>query len=165
MRTAEFSGAFDDWPAALTEGLTAKQVGGAVLNCLICLEMFVLSLMHSYVWPPGETVQVAKGHTGQGAQDTLEGDAPLEESKLHDEEFEFIGIESGWLLDERAVFRRFLAVFNLSDIPRFINEIRRLGGPAIGRNSLSPGAKAREWTDLELDASTSPKMGIARLHG
>lgn len=133
VRTAEFSGAFNEWPVTLTHGWSSTQVGGAVLNCLICLEMFVLSLMHPYVWPPGEASQAARSHD---VQDTVESKATLEEAEDGDEgsllqyEPELIGDESGC-----EVCRRFLRVFDLSDIPVFVGSVRRLG--------KQPGKKTR----------------------
>jgi hypothetical protein len=149
VRSAEFSGAFNNLPSALVDGWTASQVGGAVLNCLICLEMFVLSLMHPYVWPPGEANQAAaRGYASQDVPEGLEAVADSEECKLHDDESELIGAERGW-----QVYQRFLRAFDLSDIPSFVMTVQRLRNPAA---MYKKGDEAPEHASF--DIHFSPKM-------
>lgn len=60
VRVAEHAGVFDDWVAVL-EHWSVQQVAWGLLNCVICVEMFVLSVVHSRVYPPGETTWLMNG--------------------------------------------------------------------------------------------------------
>lgn len=159
VRTAEFSGAFDNLPAALTDGYTCKQVGGAILNCLICLEMFVLSLMHPYVWPPGEATQAVfmspETADGRAASPEVSANGDQEDSGLRDEECKIHDDESS-MMSGWQVCRRFVNAFDLSDIPGFVGSVRRLGKPGAQQK---PRKDSQDSAGLEfVDLPLSPKM-------
>lgn len=60
VRVAEHAGVFDGWIAVL-DHWSVQQVAWGLLNCVICVEMFVLSLVHCRVYPPGETTWLVGG--------------------------------------------------------------------------------------------------------
>eukprot|EP00928_Gymnodinium_smaydae_P036903 TRINITY_DN25714_c0_g2_i1.p1 TRINITY_DN25714_c0_g2~~TRINITY_DN25714_c0_g2_i1.p1 ORF type:complete len:532 (-),score=114.94 TRINITY_DN25714_c0_g2_i1:39-1634(-) len=51
LHVAEHAGAFHRFEA---DGWSPAQVAGAALNATICVEMLVLSLLHAWLYPPGE---------------------------------------------------------------------------------------------------------------
>lgn len=145
VRTAEISGVFDKWPVTLTHGWSSQQVGGAILNCLICLEMFVLSLMHPYVWPPGEASQAVYVDRVWDIKNSRT--LYREDSKYKDGEKDLVEVSE--------VCLRFLKVFDLSDIPGFMGSVRRLGRIGLQKRlSDEEGGHA----GIELFGDTSPKM-------
>jgi len=59
VRVAERAGVFDGWSAAAaSERWTVTQMAWGLLNFVICVEMFLLSILHRRLYPPGETVRL-----------------------------------------------------------------------------------------------------------
>lgn len=143
VRTAEISGAFDKWPATLTHGWSSQQVGGAILNCLICLEMFLLSLMHPYVWPPGEASQAVYVDRVWDIKNSRT--LTREESRFKESDKDLIEVSE--------VCMRFLRVFDLSDIPGFMGSVRKLG-----RIQKRLSDEEDDRAGIELFGGGSPKM-------
>lgn len=59
VRVAEHAGVFDGW-SAVSDHWSVQQVAWGLLNCVICVEMFLLSLVHGRLYPPGETARAPK---------------------------------------------------------------------------------------------------------
>lgn len=149
VRTAEFSGVFDAWPRRPRDGETiwpASQVAGALLNCLICVEMLVLSVLHPYVWPPGESSDLDKGHEHPHlAHPTFGDELPIDGAGL-------VATGRRWW----QVCLRFLAAFDLSaDIPSFVGSVYGLSRPGAGLRLHGLTPSADEGAEDLLD----PKLG------
>jgi len=90
VRVAEKAGVFDGWSWAIEEEWTVPQVGWGLLNCAICVEMFLLSILHCRVYPAGEASRLRQtavfqieAETELSVQDVAEG--PLDfEDKMSD---------------------------------------------------------------------------------
>lgn len=59
IRAAEHAGAFDRWTTS-PEHWSVQEVAWGMLNCVICVEMFLLSLLHARVYPPGEAARLRR---------------------------------------------------------------------------------------------------------
>lgn len=129
VRTAEHRGLFEGWQSALVQDWTGPQVAGAVLNGLICVEMLVLSLVHPYIFPPGEAARLGQPCAAAAQQTTPVAPSPAGCCVSLDDESDLsvaAARDEAHCSRRLEVCSRFLAALDLSDVPGFMRSIRGL---------------------------------------
>eukprot|EP00929_Paragymnodinium_shiwhaense_P028851 TRINITY_DN16657_c0_g2_i1.p1 TRINITY_DN16657_c0_g2~~TRINITY_DN16657_c0_g2_i1.p1 ORF type:complete len:378 (-),score=65.84 TRINITY_DN16657_c0_g2_i1:137-1270(-) len=116
---AEELGWFKQFAKDSESGWTAKEIAHGLMNSLLILEMFLLSLWHHWVYPPSEVDALRAGPAAEdpAIQNLHSSFVPSVESSTG---------SAGTPARERSccrACRRFVSVFNFSDIPQFYWEL------------------------------------------